>query len=1108
LWVLLGSLSVYPFSRQQPHQPVALSPGAELDHELTGGETHVYRISLQPGQFARLVADQRNLDLVLILFDPDGQEITRVNNYAGYEPEQVSLVAEKAGDYQLKINAARPNAAKARYGIRLVELRPMEPQDLRAIAADRKVSQACLVWRQGGSDSRQQAGNLFRAALSAYRKLGDRRGEAEALTFLGAISVQSTRYREAIDYHAQAVPLWRELANRRLEAFSLNDIGYAHQNLGEFRLALDYYNQALTIRESLPIARELAQTLTSIGVVCTEIGEAEQALASYRRSLALARESGDKVQQAYALNSLALLQVGMGESQEALIGLREALSLWKEVGYRNGEADALNTIGLTYDRLGDAQAALDYFSQALVIWEATGNRTGAAQTLNNVGVACYYQRDFQQALAYYERALALWRAIGNRREEASTLNNIGLVRLEVNDPVKAMSSFEQALDLNSGDSNIGSRSSIFHNIGLAHCQSDEFDKALDYFQQSLDLGRQLRDRDAEAKALRGMALAHLGLNRLEPARTEIEAALGIIESLRARTASLELRALVQSRHMSMYRLHTHVLMALHRADPTKGYDSLAFTATEYGRARSLLDSLSLVREETRQRIDPRLISSEKALRLKIEAKERERLRLPAAEQKDKVAAIDREINDLLLQKEQLEARIRAYNPQYASLMNAPRPGVADIQLELDADTLLLEYFISELPKSSSYLWLVSRDSLSSFRLPAAKEIEDEARRVYDSLAERNRQIPGESLTSKRARLEDADVAYAAASARLSGMLLGPVAAQLDKKRLIIVAEGMLQYIPFAALPTPRTSRPGVTERQKQENGRPISASRAPLIADHEIVSLASGSVLVQLRQRLAHHAPAPKTLAVFADPVFHSDDGRVREIAEARNRARAGAKDNSAIAAALARSSDVRRSARAAGVSDFVRLRFSRREAEAISSFAPEAMRRTALDFAASREAALAEPLDQYRILHFATHGLLNSTTPALSGLVLSLVDEGGQPRNGFLRLHEIYNLKLNADLVVLSACQTALGKKVQGEGLIGLTRGFQYAGAPRVVASLWRVDDQATAELMKRFYQGMLRGGLRPAAALRAAQISLARETRWKNPYYWAAFTLQGEWR
>jgi CHAT domain-containing protein len=189
-------------------------------------------------------------------------------------------------------------------------------------------------------------------------------------------------------------------------------------------------------------------------------------------------------------------------------------------------------------------------------------------------------------------------------------------------------------------------------------------------------------------------------------------------------------------------------------------------------------------------------------------------------------------------------------------------------------------------------------------------------------------------------------------------------------------------------------------------------------------------------------------------------------------------------------------------------LRFSRREAEAISSFAPEAMRRTALDFAASREAALAEPLDQYRILHFATHGLLNSTTPALSGLVLSLVDEGGQPRNGFLRLHEIYNLKLNADLVVLSACQTALGKKVQGEGLIGLTRGFQYAGAPRVVASLWRVDDQATAELMKRFYQGMLRGGLRPAAALRAAQISLARETRWKNPYYWAAFTLQGEWR
>lgn len=152
--------------------------------------------------------------------------------------------------------------------------------------------------------------------------------------------------------------------------------------------------------------------------------------------------------------------------------------------------------------------------------------------------------------------------------------------------------------------------------------------------------------------------------------------------------------------------------------------------------------------------------------------------------------------------------------------------------------------------------------------------------------------------------------------------------------------------------------------------------------------------------------------------------------------------------------------------------------------------------------------MSRYRVLHFATHGLLNSQHPELSGIVLSLVDERGRPQDGFLRLHEIYNLKLGADLVVLSACQTALGKEIKGEGLVGLTRGFMYAGAPRVVSSLWNVDDRATAELMKRFYEAMFIQGMPPAAALRAAQTSLRREKGWAAPYYWAGFTLQGEWR
>ena len=167
-----------------------------------------------------------------------------------------------------------------------------------------------------------------------------------------------------------------------------------------------------------------------------------------------------------------------------------------------------------------------------------------------------------------------------------------------------------------------------------------------------------------------------------------------------------------------------------------------------------------------------------------------------------------------------------------------------------------------------------------------------------------------------------------------------------------------------------------------------------------------------------------------------------------------------------------------------------------------------ALDFRASRNAVLDPALGQYRYLHFATHGYLDSERPGLSALLLSMIDENGNRQDGFLRANEVYNLKLSADLVVLSACQTGLGKEIKGEGLVGLTRGFMYAGAPRIVVSLWSVNDRATADLMTAFYRKMLRQGARPAAALRAAQIEMWKQKSWRSPFYWAAFTLQGEWR
>ena len=189
------------------------------------------------------------------------------------------------------------------------------------------------------------------------------------------------------------------------------------------------------------------------------------------------------------------------------------------------------------------------------------------------------------------------------------------------------------------------------------------------------------------------------------------------------------------------------------------------------------------------------------------------------------------------------------------------------------------------------------------------------------------------------------------------------------------------------------------------------------------------------------------------------------------------------------------------------RLDFSAREAKAIAMTAPANESLSALDFKASRATATSPELSRYRIIHFATHGVLDLDHPELSGLILSMVDEKGEPQDGYLRLHEIYNLNLPAELVVLSACQTGVGKQIKGEGLIALTRGFMYAGAKSVVASLWKVDDAATSELMAEFYKQMFTNKLKPAAALQAAQVKMSHLKRWHSPYYWAGFFIQGEW-
>jgi CHAT domain-containing protein len=302
----------------------------------------------------------------------------------------------------------------------------------------------------------------------------------------------------------------------------------------------------------------------------------------------------------------------------------------------------------------------------------------------------------------------------------------------------------------------------------------------------------------------------------------------------------------------------------------------------------------------------------------------------------------------------------------------------------------------------------------------------------------------------------------------------------------------MQLVPFEALPAPlaQTGDPNETE----------ASSRPYLLETNEIIMLPSVSVLGAIRRARSHVTSSDKLIAVIADPVFGKNDDRVQAVADSSSIAVAASDENPY----QSQRSNVEIQTRA----ELGRLAHASEEVDVISAVAPWGTTMVAKDFDATREIAMSPQLGEYQIIHFATHGYLDSEHPELSGIVLSMVDRNGVKKDGLMSLIDIYSLDLSAQLTVLSACQTALGEDMRGEGLIGVTHGFMSAGSKSVVASLWKVDDRATAVLMSYFYDSMLRDGVAPITALRSAKLKMMRDKRWSAPYYWSGFVFYGDYQ
>lgn len=532
----------------------------------------------------------------------------------------------------------------------------------------------------------------------------------------------------------------------------------------------------------------------------------------------------------------------------------------------------------------------------------------------------------------------------------------------------------------------------------------------------------------------------------------------------------------------------------------------AYKIAELSRARALLDMLNENGANVTEGVPAQLLERKQQIQTRQQEIAQVLTGASFSEETNKKSNSDleKELDTLATELEGVEAQIRTSSPRYASLMKPQPLTLQETQQQvLDDKTTLLEY---SLGKQSSYLWAVTQSNVSLFKLPARQTIDEQAiaARVQMIPAKLRSPIAGINLPPAQATrglglntTANAGPAagFATASNTLYQTAVAPASAAIGTNRILVVPDGALNYIPFEALVT----QPGGSDY----------AALPYLVKTNEIAYAPSASVISVVRKQASAKSTS-KNVLLIADPVFNSDDPRAKGAAATAT----GGADTRGLGLASALTdvagtpSATNTGAPAQGLM-LSRLLGTRTEAEQISKLTTTSGGKADmfLDLNANEESVMSKDLKSYRVIHIATHGLLNAERPQFSGVVLSLV--GNKQSDGFLRTDEIYNLKLGAPLVMLSACETGLGKEKRGEGVIGLTRAFMYAGAPTVGVSLWSVADASTAQLMSDFYKRMLTGQGMPAnTAMRQSQMAMIDGKKYSAPFFWAPFVLVGDWQ
>ena len=908
---------------------------------------------------------------------------------------------------------------------------------------------------RGKREERDRALAAYQQALELYRVIGDLRGEGIVQGGIGFVYWYQRDPDNALIAFEEALQLRELVDDRQLLGNSYSDIGSLNfVFFRDYAKAITFYEKSIEIRKAIGDHVNIGKTLPRIAMAYERLGELDLAARNYREAAEVNRAVGDADRTANELYNAAVPLKNSGRFLEAVECLSEALSIWEELGNQEKIGDSHNVLGNVYRRIGEFDAALEHYQKMQSIMEEIGDLEGLANGLSNLGLLFEHTGRYERAAETIEKALAIHRDFGDPVRVLNDLTQLGYVYRDLGDYEKSNSHTREALGVNIKVKDQRLQAVNLGNLANTENYQGKFEEAQNHYREALEITKTLNSPEITWPIFLGLGDNYERQGQYEEAMSYYQEALSMIETLRGTLMSEQFKSSFFAERHFVYESIVHLLNKLYHSRGEGRYAEQAFRLAERGKARSFLDLLAESLSRVRGGIDKELLEKQDAY-LEALTKLRQELELASLDGVDteRIAGLKEDLQSkegeyLLFRQDIKDKYPRYYDLQFPAPVN-----LASVQQNLlDRNAVLLEYFLGD---SSSALWAVTNKKAELYRLPGRKDLQEQVEVLRYQFK-----------NPYTGRIED----LVQASHRLFMTILEPAKEFLRRgKTLIIIPDGILHYLPFEALVS-----------ELPEDGESLAYhSLQYLVNSHPIVYGHSASVMSKLSlNRGLREFPEGKTFVAFGDPVFGKETKTLDGILSTRGGSRAG----------------------------LSRLPHSGDEVRRIAElFGEEAAGVYIREDATEANVKEEGNLEDVRYVHFATHGIINEKQPDFSGLVMTQNENPDQ--DGFLEAAEIFNLKLNADLVTLSACESGLGRMIRGEGLVGLTRAFMYAGTPTVLVSLWSVYDRSTSELMVAFYDKLVNDKHNKAEALRAAQLSMIDGEVFSHPFYWAPFVLVGDW-